>query len=280
METIIMPGSVTDAIILAAGDGTRFAKLSTLPKTLLPVAGVAPLDYIVRALADNGVRRVHIVVGHRRDVFFSHDFSAAPEIEVRWLQNLDYERPNGLSLLAAAGHVESPFLLLMSDHLFEPDTLTAFLAAPRPAGAGLLATDSQIDQVFDLDDATKVWTDGGELREIGKDLARFNAVDTGMFVLPNAIFPAMRQQVEAGSEQLSAGIAAMARLDAMRTWDIGGRRWIDIDTPEALAVADALAWKGCFGGLGRLSAPSAGTPPVRPPVGCQTGAPPIEPRLP
>jgi choline kinase len=249
-----MPLSVTDAVILAAGDGTRLAHLSNLPKTLLPVAGVAPLDYIVSTLARHQVRRVHVVIGHRQEAFLDHRFPNAAGVDIRWLHNLDYERPNGLSLMAAEGHVRGTFLLLMGDHLFEADTLTAFLDAPRPHDGGLLATDDHISQVFDLDDATKVWSEDGVLQEIGKELPRFNAIDTGMFLLTESIFTAMREQVEAGSEQLSAGVAALARRGAMRTWDIGGRRWIDIDTPDALRAAEALSREGYFAGspLGTL----------------------------
>jgi len=239
--------SVVEAVILAAGNGTRLAGMSGLPKPLVPVAGRALLDYIVGALRDTGIDRVHVVTGYKCEQIRAHTFSPSPPAEVSWLHNPEYHRPNGLSVLAAEGVVRSPFLLLMGDHLFEPGMLREFLSEPCPPEGGVLATDARIGRIFDLEDATKVETHAGLLRKIGKLLPSFNSVDTGMFLFSDRVFAALRASVGAGAASLSAGVAVLAAAGAMRTWDVGDRCWIDIDTPAAWAEAERLAQEGCFG---------------------------------
>lgn len=53
------------ALVLAAGKGTRMR--STLPKPLVPVAGVPLVTRLLDALAEAGVRDVVLVVGHGAD---------------------------------------------------------------------------------------------------------------------------------------------------------------------------------------------------------------------
>jgi len=57
-----------DAIVLAAGEGTRLRPLtSTRPKPMLPIAGKPILDWNLTALAEAGVKKAHVVVGYRRE---------------------------------------------------------------------------------------------------------------------------------------------------------------------------------------------------------------------
>ena len=46
-----------------------------------------------------------------------------------------------------------------------------------------LFVDPNIDQIFDLDDATKVFHEDGTLQELGKSITQYNALDTGWFIL-------------------------------------------------------------------------------------------------
>jgi dTDP-glucose pyrophosphorylase len=76
---------VTKAVILAAGRGTRMKELTEeLPKPMVRVKGVPILESIVRGLVANGIRRILIVVGWRKEVIFDHfgdgsDFCCAIE---------------------------------------------------------------------------------------------------------------------------------------------------------------------------------------------------------
>lgn len=241
-----MTAAIGEAVVLAAGNGTRLCSCGA-PKPLVEIAGRPLIDHVVAALAAAGVRRVHVVTGHRAGELRAHAFVGVREGLVRFVHNPRHDEPNGLSLLAAEGHVRPPFLLLMSDHLFEPELLARLLAAPRHGEGGLLAIDRRIDRVFDPDDATRVATRGSRLCAIGKGLEPYDAVDTGVFALGRATFMAMRTSLARGDASLSGGIRVLAERGQMGVVDVGAAAWIDVDTPAALDEARRLAAQGRIG---------------------------------
>ncbi len=242
----MMNGRIKEAVVLAAGNGRRMSARSSLPKPLIPVAGRPLLERVVSRLVEVRVEKVFIVVGYRAEEIRGRLSLDSASIEVEWVENPRYHLANGISLLAVEEKVRSPFLLLMSDHLFESSTLETIMEFPVPERGGILATDSKIDRVFDLPDATKVVSEGDCVRRMGKDLTDFNTIDTGVFALSESVFPAMRESSENGDCSLTGGISKLSCDCSMRTWDIGDRRWIDIDTPEALEEAERLVKAGYF----------------------------------
>src|SRR3989454_7984373 len=55
------------AVILAAGEGARMGPFTaSVPKVMIPVGNRPLLEYVVQALAENGVRDLIFVVGDRR----------------------------------------------------------------------------------------------------------------------------------------------------------------------------------------------------------------------
>src|ERR1700755_594964 len=68
-----MSETVTKAVILAAGRGTRMRALTlAMPKPMVEVCGKPVLSYILEGLRDAGVREILIVVGYRKDVVMDH----------------------------------------------------------------------------------------------------------------------------------------------------------------------------------------------------------------
>ena len=55
------------AVVLAGGFGTRVAHLlAGIPKPMVPVAGKPFLEWVVRCLARQGIRKAILSTGHRR----------------------------------------------------------------------------------------------------------------------------------------------------------------------------------------------------------------------
>src|SRR5260370_40308764 len=104
------------------------------------------------------------------------------------MKNLEYRKGNGVLALEAKTELNQPFLLLMSDHIFEPKTAKALLRQPLADDEAILAVDSKIDRVLALDDATKVQRKGTYIVGIGADLTSYGALDTGMFLCSQALF--------------------------------------------------------------------------------------------
>lgn len=233
---------VERAIVLAAGTGSRLVSGETFPKPMKPVSGAPLLVRILRTLQDEGIREAVIVIGHLGDQI-RRALLAEPTLalSLTFVHNDRFDRKNGVSLLAARDHVVEGTLLTMADHLYSPEIVRRLRAMDLPKGASALAVDHDIDRCFDLDDATKVNVDHGRIGDIGKDLGRYNALDTGVF----RIGPELIQELAAVYDQrgdcsLSDGVKALAAKGRFFACDVGDARWIDVDTPAAHQRAEAM----------------------------------------
>lgn len=230
------------AIVLAAGTGSRLHNGSGLPKPLKPIASVPLIVRVLRTLQAEGIREAVVVVGYRGEQI-EQALQREPSLalQLHFVQNSEYERKNGVSLLRAKAFVRRDCLLTMADHLYSPELVRRLRTFSLPAGASVLAVDRDIDRCFDLDDATKVCTRGGRIVHIGKEIESFDAIDTGVFRIgPPLIDELERVFAEQGDCSLSDGVQALAARGKMRVCDIGDARWIDVDTPEAAQRAEAM----------------------------------------
>jgi 1L-myo-inositol 1-phosphate cytidylyltransferase len=232
------------AVILAAGLGTRINIISGyLPKPLVRFEGMPLLEHVMAGAKQAGIERFVIVVGHQgqmvRRWFEASSLRTTP---VTWVENSEYHKKNGISLLKARNAVDGPFLLLMSDHIFEAKTAESLLYEPLASDEVILAVDHKLDCIFDLDDATKVVRMGDYIVRIGKDLDIYDAADTGMFLCTGAIFNALEAVMKDGNCSLSDGMQYMASKRKLRAYDIEDALWQDIDTPEMLDFAQVQSW--------------------------------------
>lgn len=238
---------IREAVVLAAGNGSRLASSATLPKPMFPVGGRPLLIHVIDGLQAAGIERIHIVVGYGREAIRACAGIERPGVDVRWVENRRHDEPNGISLLCTRTSVSGAFLLAMGDHLFDQDTVRRFAGEPPPDGGGVLAVDRRLAEVFDPDDATRVRVEGPLVLAISKGLAEFNAFDTGMFLLTPAVFDALDESVDMGDASISGGIRRLAERGRMQAWDLAPGRWIDVDTPVAAAEAERLVALGVVG---------------------------------
>lgn len=234
--------AVNQCLILAAGNGSRIASVAGgLPKPLVPLCGAPLLEHIMTSSREAGIERFVIVAGYRADLLrrWLKDQSV-DGVSVTLIENLEYHKANGVSALAAKTELNQPFLLLMSDHIFEPKTAKALLRQPLADDEVILAVDSKVDSIFDLDDATKVRCEGEYIVEIGKDLASFNALDTGMFLCSPALFDRLQAAKRNGDCSLSDGMRKLAQDRKLKAFDVGDAHWQDVDSPQALAHAEEI----------------------------------------
>jgi choline kinase len=234
--------AVNQCLILAAGNGSRIASVASgVPKPLVPLCGVPLLEHVMTSSREAGIERFVIVAGYRADLIrrWLSDRSMGG-ISVTLIENLEYQKANGVSALAAKTELNQPFLLLMSDHIFEAKTAKALLRQPLADDEVILAVDSKIDCVFDLDDATKVQRKGNYIVGIGKDLPSYDALDTGMFLCSPALFDRLEAARKKGDCSLSDGMRRLAQDWKLRAFDIGDGHWQDVDSPQALAHAEEI----------------------------------------
>ena len=145
-------------LILAAGNGSRIASLSGgLPKPLVPLRGMPLLEHVMTSAQEAGTNQFVIVAGYRADLIRGWlSTRSLSNSSVTLIENLDYHKSNGVSALAAKEALQGPFLLLMADHIFEPKTAKVLLQQQLGQDEVILAVDTKLDHVFDLEDATTV----------------------------------------------------------------------------------------------------------------------------
>ena len=226
------------AVIIAAGFGSRLWQTSNqIPKTLLPLGKGTILSTIIERLAEAGISELIIVVGFNREHIVQYLEENPPALPVRIVENLEWERGNALSVYKVKYYVGSePVLLSMSDHLVSVEALK--LMVRNPERYNLLLVDPFIDDNFDLDDATKVLQEDGYIKEIGKELKDYNALDCGIFRLEADFFEAVENAVAKGSESISGAICELAQKRRIKTLILDKpNQWLDIDTPEAYDFA-------------------------------------------
>jgi choline kinase len=154
--------------------------------------------------------------------------------------NLDYQKANGVSALAAKKLLRNPFLLLMADHIFEPKTARALLRQPLDEDGVILGVDYNLDCIFDLDDATKVKLEGNDIVDIRKDILHYDALDTGMFLCSPALSERLEAAKKDGNCSLSDGMRQLGRERKLKGFDIANGHWQDVDTPEAFAYTESI----------------------------------------
>ncbi len=157
------------------------------------------------------------------------------------IENDDWEKANGLSVLKAKEFLKEPFFLLMGDHLFDPGIARKMIDYPLADDEIVLAVDQDLkNPMVDLDDVTRVMADKGLIQNIGKGIEEYNCFDTGIFLCNPTLFSALEQSLrDSGDDSLSGGVRIMAREGRVRTMPVDGMFWIDIDDPERYKQAES-----------------------------------------
>jgi 1L-myo-inositol 1-phosphate cytidylyltransferase len=233
---------ITEAVILMAGIGSRLgpSRGNDLPKPLVQIAGQPVFSYTMDALKRAGIETVHIVTGFNSDALLAGLKPLIPAgITLHPIHNPEWQKQNGISVLAAKSHVRSSFLLTMGDHLFESSIVDLIIRIADLDSLNV-AVDRKLKAIFDLADAMKIKTNGDRVVGIGKELEDYDAIDTGLFICPTEIFDYLEQAKRDGDCSLADGVRAMAADGKVRAIDIGDAWWQDIDTPEMLAQAKAI----------------------------------------
>ena len=233
---------VKQCLILAAGNGRRLIESSGgAPKPLVQLHGKSLLEHVIFGAHEAGIERFTIVVGYGADAMRGWLANRwLDNVSVAVVENREYQKDNGISVLKARNWLREPFLLLMADHIFEPRTARALLEEPLNHGEVILAVDPKLDLVFDLDDATKVRREGDRIVDIGKTIPEYDAFDTGMFLCSASLFDTLESAKKEGNCSLSDGMRILGRDGKLRAFDIGDSAWQDVDTPQALAYAESI----------------------------------------
>jgi CTP:phosphocholine cytidylyltransferase-like protein/thiamine kinase-like enzyme len=114
---------VDNAIILAAGFGSRFVPLTfDLPKGLIPVKGIPMLERQIQQLKEKGINKIIIVVGYLKEKF---DY-LIDKYQVKLIFNPEFATRNNLSSLYYARKYLKNTYILAADNWIEENIFNAF----------------------------------------------------------------------------------------------------------------------------------------------------------
>src|SRR5436190_12799126 len=240
--------SISEAVILMAGEGSRLRGGNEgFLKPFVPVLGRPLISYVLDTLIHAGIKTLDFVVGYESKRMIAQAKQLIPSgLSASFIENRDWRKQNGISLLTAADRVARPFLLTMSDHLFD-DAIVKHLVDSFDSDFLGVAVDRKLNSIFDLDDAMKVQTQANLVTDIGKNLRDYDAIDIGLFVCPLEIFDYLERAKSISRQSdcsLADGVRLMARDNKVHAIDIGEGRWQDVDTQQMLAHAEGQIAKG------------------------------------
>ena len=222
-------------LIIAAGRGKRLSQKG-YPKPLLPLLGLTLIERTILTGARAGLQEFFIVTGYEGEMveeYLSH-LALQKNLRLHFLRNDEWEsKGNGVSVLKAKDFLDENFILLMTDHIFEETTLIELMNKDWKNAQVVLASDFNIEnKLIDVSDVTKVSVKNNVILDIGKDIKKYNAYDTGMFLCSPGIFHALEESSQKGNTSLSGGVRILAREGTARAFSIKNHLWMDIDTKE------------------------------------------------
>ena len=230
----------SQAVILAAGTGTRLGSITKVrPKCLLEVGGKPLVQHQIDALRRCGVERIGVVVGYRADMV-----RATLGDQVEYIVNDRYAETNSLySLFLAASWVSGTFALVNGDLLAHPEVYRTVIECEGNAFAYDSASGKH-------DEHMKVVLDGWRLRAIGKGIPASSSHGESLGSLRFArdsvprLFALAGNLIEAGCERdwAPAAVDRLARHVTVRGLDVGDLPWTEIDFPDDLAQAERTVW--------------------------------------
>ncbi len=227
-------------LIIASGQGTRLASRTDL-KPLARLIGMPLIARVILGAKRAGLDDFYVVTGYNGDRLkkYLKKFARKRNIKITCLNNEQWHKENGLSVLKAKDVIKEKFILLMSDHIFNERIIKKLMAQDIGAGEIILAVDKNINNsLVDKDDATKVLIDNDRIVDIGKEIKNYNAYDTGIFLCTPALFDALEQSAQQGDTTLSGGVRVLVQKGLARSFDIDGDYWIDVDDEVKLEQAE------------------------------------------
>jgi len=237
---------VTKGIILAAGDGDRLDILAQhYNKTLLPVGGQPLIGHPIAAQVAAGIKEIAIVVGYQENqIRKALGDGSHFGVSLSYISNDDYLGGNAVSVHKAREWAQgAPVILCMGDHLIDKDLISRLVESG--ATGETLCVDYNLGEYLDINEATKVALDGNDsITDIGKGLAHWDALDTGVFLLTSRFFQVLNKLVRHQGVDLEMCDVIRFLIGQgyhIGTCDVSGYLWMDVDTKDDLNTARRMA---------------------------------------
>ena len=234
------------ALIIAAGNGTRMQPVTRgRHKSLMNLLGLRIIERVILAAKTAGISDFVIVTGYKRKELKAWVGDGSRfGVSITFIHNNNWEKANGISVFKAREYFKENFVLLMSDHIFDWQTLNKLKRIKLKKDQCALAIDRNMDSVLDIKDTTKVLVKNKNIVAINKNLDVYNAYDTGMFFCSPYIFKVLKKTTGEGKNSLTNAVSVLASEGRLRPFDIKEKYWADCDTYEDIKFAEKKLLNG------------------------------------
>jgi len=205
------------ALIIAAGTGSRLSNLTKEnPKPLIRLLGLSLIERIILTAKQAGIDEFVISVGYlgekiKKKLGDGKNY----KVKITYIENKEWQKGNGVSVLKAEKLLNGNFILLMSDHIFDKRILKELIHYGMKSSIVLA-----IDRRKPSTDDTKVLEKKNKIVDIGKNIKKSNGIDTGIFLCSLKIFSYIKEAIKEGKTELAYGIAKAAENRDVETFDI------------------------------------------------------------
>src|SRR4030042_1021823 len=135
------------AIILAAGEGPRLRPFTmSKPKVMLPIGNKPILAYVVKALVENGLMDIIMVVGYKKERIMSF-FGDGSKFGAK-ITYVVQEKQLGTAhaLLYVKNMVKEDFVLVAGDNIVDKETISRIIQHDN--NPSVLVTESELPSKY------------------------------------------------------------------------------------------------------------------------------------
>ena len=225
-------------VIVAGGVASRLRPYSEeRPKSLMELEpGLTIADFILERFRRAGLSPVYLVT--RREFVEAFRSKLGPPVVILTVDREEFG--NLYSVYTALKHVKPPFLVAMSDHVFEYEMLRR-LISHRSSKAFTVCLDRK-PSLAEAREGLKVVLAAGAVAAVGKGLESRYGIDTGLILVREGASAYVEKVISERGPTASIGDALdLAAKDGEVDYvDVTGLLWKDVDTVEDLAKAREL----------------------------------------
>ncbi len=232
-----------EAIILAAGEGTRLRPLtSTRPKPMLPVAGKPILEWDLEALRDSKIKKASIIVGYKKEAiteYFGDNFNG---MKIEYVEQKE-QLGTGHAVSMAEKNTGENFLVMNGDLIVSKNLISNFIKDHTRSDSD---TSICVVEVKNPSEFGIVEVDGSIVRSIVEKPRdpKSNLANAGIYIFNSKIFDAIKR-IEKSARleyELTDAIKIMLSGDRVCAFQCS-EQWIDIGRPWDLLDANEIIMK-------------------------------------
>lgn len=228
-----------DALILAAGDGTRLSPLTkNTPKVMIKVYGVPILERALHVLKKVGVKKVVIVIGYKGEVIQKYFGNKWNEMEIVYKKTDWYEDGILKSVIKAKDTLKKRFILLCGDTIPNKNSL---MRALETQGDMVISVRNVSDDTVVADVLGEGVVENVEMRE---DSKKFNRTVAGISVTESIFFEAVEDCIANNKFDRSDAIKWMIEKGyKVNSFDVSKETILEIDDFKDIKKAKKVIFK-------------------------------------